>query len=158
MDVDDVDVGGLRWKRTCCVCVMGVLEDDWDGRVTYDEGSRKYMLVKSRKGAEELERMVKDSVGGELMEAKLWYNLKYNRARSGNEQPVSRLRLGGETIVLSDYDAIFVASDDRCDEERHYAASGVGVVDSIDMHVVMEDKRIRAHDGAWFGSTVASYL
>ena len=39
------------------------------------------------------------------------------RARSANKQPVSRLRLVGESIVLSHDDEISVASDDECDGE-----------------------------------------
>ena len=41
------------------------------------------------------------------------------RIESGNEQPVSRVRLGEKTMVLADDDEIFVTSDNGCNEEAN---------------------------------------
>ncbi|KAJ8431304.1 hypothetical protein Cgig2_018376 [Carnegiea gigantea] len=175
----------------------GDVVESRDGKVTYEGGSRKCMVVREGLGAEELLKMVRKMTGSDMSEEKLWYSLKYDReilvaievdsdlevifkgndehgyiyiagnaglvraavcearvrdtgegkqiARSGRkcndgeevgeehgnnetgvkrslgveggEQPASRLRLGGDTIEMSNDDEISVASEDAGDEE-----------------------------------------
>ncbi|KAJ8427958.1 hypothetical protein Cgig2_023253 [Carnegiea gigantea] len=187
-----------RWEGEgdSYVCfVRGMLVESGDGKVTYEGGSRKCMVMREGMGAEELLKMMRKMTGSNISEEKLWYNLKYDRemlvvvevdsdagvifkgndkhgyiylarnagpvrrehARAavckarerdtevgahcndvqevgeqrgnnetgvkrsvgveGGEQSGSRLRLGGDTIEMSDDDEIYVASEDAGDRE-----------------------------------------
>ncbi|KAJ8428406.1 LOW QUALITY PROTEIN: hypothetical protein Cgig2_024552 [Carnegiea gigantea] len=71
-----------RWEGEgdSYVCfVRGMLVESGDGKVTYEGGSRKCMVVREGTGAEELFKMVRKMIGTDKSEEKLWYNLKYDR-------------------------------------------------------------------------------
>ncbi|KAJ8445834.1 hypothetical protein Cgig2_027915 [Carnegiea gigantea] len=61
------------------MCYGEVLEEGGDEEVTFEGRSRKHMLVKERMGVKEVRIMVKETIGGNLSEHKVWYNLKYDR-------------------------------------------------------------------------------
>ena len=57
----------------------GVLEEYGNGKVKYEGGSRRYVLAKEVMGMEEVHRMVKETIGSDKLEQKVWYRLKYNQ-------------------------------------------------------------------------------
>ncbi|KAJ8439630.1 hypothetical protein Cgig2_021006 [Carnegiea gigantea] len=57
----------------------GMLAKSGDGKVTYEGGSRKCMVVKEGMGVEELMKMVREMTRSDMLEEKLWYSLKYDR-------------------------------------------------------------------------------
>jgi len=57
----------------------GMLVESGDGKVTYEGGLRKCMVVREGMGAEELLKMVRKMTGSDMSEEKLWYSLKYDR-------------------------------------------------------------------------------
>ncbi|KAJ8434108.1 hypothetical protein Cgig2_005787 [Carnegiea gigantea] len=56
-----------------------MLAKSGDRKVTYEGGLRKCMVVKEGMGIEELIRMVREMIGSDMSEEKLWYSLKYDR-------------------------------------------------------------------------------
>ncbi|KAJ8430689.1 hypothetical protein Cgig2_018415 [Carnegiea gigantea] len=56
-----------------------MLAESRDGKVTYEGGSRKCMVVKEGIRVEELMKMVREMTGNDMLEEKLWYSLKYDR-------------------------------------------------------------------------------
>jgi len=57
----------------------GVLEAGAEGKMVYNGGSRKCMVVQDGMGVEELRGMVKETVGGGVEVDRIWYSLKYDR-------------------------------------------------------------------------------
>ncbi|KAJ8444476.1 hypothetical protein Cgig2_024040 [Carnegiea gigantea] len=57
----------------------GMLVESGDGKVIYEGGSRKCMVVREGMGAEELLKMVREMRESDMSEEKLWYSLKYDR-------------------------------------------------------------------------------
>ena len=56
-----------------------MLEEGRDGKVTHEEGLRKWMPVKEGIGVEEVRTLMKEVVGSDLSEYKVRYSLKYDR-------------------------------------------------------------------------------
>ena len=56
-----------------------VLDECENGEVKYEGGSRRYVLAKEVMGMEEVHRMVKETVGSDKSEQKVWYRLKCNQ-------------------------------------------------------------------------------
>ena len=81
MDAGSVVVGGGGGAEgISCVCIMGgVLEECGNGKVKYKGGSKRHVLVKEVMKVEEVHRMVKEIVGSDKSEQKVWYRLKYNQ-------------------------------------------------------------------------------
>ena len=80
MHVGGVVIGAKGGGGISCVCVMGgVLEKGGDGKVTYEGGLRKCMLVKEEVGVKEVQRMVLESIGGNFSEHKICYSMKHDR-------------------------------------------------------------------------------
>ena len=55
------------------------MEECGNRKVKYGGGSRRYVLANEVMGMEEVHRMVKETVGGDKSEQKVWYRLKYNQ-------------------------------------------------------------------------------
>ncbi|KAJ8428462.1 hypothetical protein Cgig2_012529 [Carnegiea gigantea] len=56
----------------------GILVESGDGKVTCEGGSRKCMVVREGMGAEELQKMMREMTGSDMLDEKLWYSLKYD--------------------------------------------------------------------------------
>jgi len=71
---------GKGIQRTATVCTMGgVVEDGGKGKIRYDGGSRKCVLVRDGMGVEELRSLLREIFGDGVVVKRLWYSLKYNR-------------------------------------------------------------------------------
>jgi len=57
----------------------GVAEDVGEGKIRYNGGARKCVLVREGVGVEELKEMVRDTVGPGVEVDRMWYSLKYDR-------------------------------------------------------------------------------
>ncbi|KAJ8449683.1 LOW QUALITY PROTEIN: hypothetical protein Cgig2_001339 [Carnegiea gigantea] len=71
-----------RWEGEgdSYVCfVGGMLVESRDGKVTYEGGSRKCMVVREGMGAKQLLKMVREITRSDMSEEKLWYSLNYDR-------------------------------------------------------------------------------
>ncbi|KAJ8444421.1 hypothetical protein Cgig2_005943 [Carnegiea gigantea] len=91
MVVDVATFGTNGWRRCCCgrqwwrergscICAMGgELDDGGAGKVTYVGGWTKYIVLKEGVGMEEVQRMVSEITGNDLIVQKLWHSLKYDR-------------------------------------------------------------------------------
>ena len=55
------------------------MEDGGDGKMRYNGGSRKCVLVLEGMGVEELREMVRKTVGAGVEVDRIWYSLKYDR-------------------------------------------------------------------------------
>ena len=55
------------------------MEDGENRKITYEGGSRKCLLVKEGLGVKEVRGMVTETIGGDLLEYKVWYSLKCDR-------------------------------------------------------------------------------
>jgi len=77
-----------------------VVEDGDEGKIRYNGGSRKCVLVREGMRVEELRGLVQETVGG-----------------GGNKRAVSAMIVGGNTSELVEDDDISTVSDDRGDEE-----------------------------------------
>ena len=64
-----------------CLCMYngGVAEDVGEGKIRYNGGARKCVLVREGVGVEELKEMVRDTVGPGVEVDRMWYSLKYDR-------------------------------------------------------------------------------
>jgi len=56
-----------------------VVEDGGEGKMVYNGGSRKCVVVRKGMGVEELREMVQETVGGGVEVDRIWYSLKYDR-------------------------------------------------------------------------------
>ncbi|KAJ8424836.1 LOW QUALITY PROTEIN: hypothetical protein Cgig2_031571 [Carnegiea gigantea] len=56
-----------------------MLAESGDGKVMYEGGSRKCMVMKEGMGVEELMQIVREITGSGMLEEKIWYSLKYDR-------------------------------------------------------------------------------
>ncbi|KAJ8424605.1 hypothetical protein Cgig2_014409 [Carnegiea gigantea] len=81
MDVNAAVAGEGGRGREIVMYVLwgGMVVESGDGKVTYEGGSRKCMVVREGTGAEELFKMVRKMTGSDKSEEKLWYNLRYDR-------------------------------------------------------------------------------
>ena len=70
-----------RWGAENCLCMYyrGVMEDGGEGKIRYNGGSMKCMLVRKGMGVEELRKMVRKTVGVGVEVDRMWYSLKYER-------------------------------------------------------------------------------
>ncbi|KAJ8419354.1 hypothetical protein Cgig2_016510 [Carnegiea gigantea] len=71
--------GGRGKEIVMYVLWGGMLAESKDGKVTYEGGSRKCMVVKEGMGVEELMKMVREMTGTDMSEKKLWYSLKCDK-------------------------------------------------------------------------------
>ena len=71
--------GGRGGRQLCMFCGGGMLAKSRDGKVTYEGESRKCMVMKEGIGVEELMKMLREMIGSDMLEEKLWYSLKYDR-------------------------------------------------------------------------------
>jgi len=61
------------------MCYGGVVEDGEEGKMRYNGGSRKCMLMQEGMGVEELRKMIRETVGVGVEVDRMWYSLKYDR-------------------------------------------------------------------------------
>ena len=75
------DAESQKGNKELLVYVLwgGVLEAGAEGKMVYNGGSRKCMVVRDGMGVEELRGMVKETVGGGVEVDRIWYSLKYDR-------------------------------------------------------------------------------
>ncbi|KAJ8445906.1 hypothetical protein Cgig2_009835 [Carnegiea gigantea] len=94
MDVNATVAGEGGGEGDSYVCFIGgMLVESGDGKVTYEGGSRKCMVVREGMGAEGLLKMVREMTGSDMSKEKLWYSLKYDReilvaVEGGNDMQV----------------------------------------------------------------------
>jgi len=69
------DVGGGR-EIVLCLLWRGMLEQSVDGKITYEGGSRKSMVLKEAIMTEKVQRMVMEIIGSDFSKQKVLYNLK----------------------------------------------------------------------------------
>ncbi|KAJ8420592.1 hypothetical protein Cgig2_032290 [Carnegiea gigantea] len=86
-----------RWWRGMEIVVYvlwgGTLAESGDGKVTYEDGSRKCMVVKEEMGVEELIKMVREMTGTDISQKQLWYSLKYDREMSAKVEGDSDVKV-----------------------------------------------------------------
>ncbi|KAJ8435322.1 hypothetical protein Cgig2_022923 [Carnegiea gigantea] len=81
-DMNEQWISRRRWEGEgdSYVCfVGGMLVESGDGKVIYEGGSRKCMVVREGMWAEELLKMMRKMIGSDMSEEKLWYSLKYDK-------------------------------------------------------------------------------
>jgi len=57
----------------------GVVEDGGEGKIRYNGGSKKCVLVREGMGLDDLREMVQETVGAGVEVDRTWYSLKYDR-------------------------------------------------------------------------------
>ena len=55
------------------------MEDGGEGKMSYNGGSRKCVVVREGVGVEEMREMVRETIGGGVEVDRIWYSLKYDR-------------------------------------------------------------------------------
>jgi len=78
MATDAVSQKGYR-ELFVYVLWGGVVEDGGEGKMRYNGGSRKCVVVREGVGVKELREMVRETVGGGVEVDGIWYSLKYDR-------------------------------------------------------------------------------
>jgi len=70
-----------RWGTENCLCIYygGVVEDGREGKMRYNGGLRKCVLVWEGMGVEELREMVRKTVRAGVEVDRTWYSVKYDR-------------------------------------------------------------------------------
>ncbi|KAJ8436383.1 hypothetical protein Cgig2_032204 [Carnegiea gigantea] len=136
MDVHVTVIGDGGGGREIVICVLlegGVLAQNGKGKVTYEGGSKRCMVVKEGMGVEEVIRIVKEVTGIDMSEKKLWYVLKYDREML--------LAVEGDT----DMKMIFKGNDEH---DYLYVSRNKGPLRQGEESVAVCEGRVRAcHDG-----------